>query len=163
MSTTTNDVAIDDAGTHGITIVRDFEHPADRVFRALMDPELIARWIGPHGYDNVEVTNDARHAGAWTLVQRNAAGDEFAFRGVFHGEQTPELSLRTFEWLGLPGHVSLESLRLEDLGDGRSRLHTTTVFLTTEDRDGMRDSGMDHGVIEGYERLDVVLGSMARG
>jgi len=160
MSTTKNDVTITDDGAHGITIVRDFDHPVDKVFRANTDPELIGRWIGPHGYDNVEVTNDATHGGTWTLVQRNAAGEEFGFRGVFHGDATPELTLRTFEWLGLPGHVSLESLSIEDLGGGRSRLRTTSVFLTQDDRDGMLESGMEHGVVEGYERLDGVLESL---
>jgi len=160
MSTTKNDVTIENDGAHGITIVRDFDHPVDQVFRAMNDPELIGRWIGPHGYANVEVTNDATHGGTWTLVQRNPEGDEFGFRGVFHGDATPALSLRTFEWLGLPGHVSFESLTIEDLGDGRSRVRTTSVFLTQEDRDGMRDSGMDHGVIEGYERLDDVLANL---
>jgi len=155
--TTKNDVTISDDGTHAITIVRELDHPVEQVFRAMTEPELIARWIGPRGYDNIEVTNDARHGGTWTLVQRNAAGDEFGFRGVFHGDSTPELTLRTFEWLGLPGHVSLESLTIDDLGDGRSRLRTVSVFLSAADRDGMRDSGMDHGVIEGYERLDEVL------
>ena len=157
MSTTTNDVVIDNDGTHGITIVRDFDHPVGKVFRAMNEPDLIARWIGPYGYDNVEVTHDARHGGTWTLVQRNAEGDEFGFRGVFHGEQTPELSQRTFEWLGLPGHVSFERLSVEDLGDGRSRVRTSSVFLTTEDRDGIRANGMDKGVTEGYERMDEVL------
>lgn len=160
MSTTTNPAAIEAVGTHAVTIVRDFAHPVDKVFRAMTEPELIARWIGPHGYDNVEVTNDARHGGTWTLVQRNPAGDEFGFRGVFHGEQTPELSQRTFEWLGLPGHVSFETLRLEDLGDGRTRAHQVAVFTSTDDRDGMLASGMEVGVNEGYERMDDVLATL---
>lgn len=161
MSTTKNQVTIDDAGTHGITIVREFDHPVDKVFRAMTEPGLIARWIGPRGYDNVEVTNDARHGGTWTLVQRGAEdGEEFGFRGVFHGDPTPDLTLRTFEWLGMPGHVSFESLRIEDLGGGRSRCHVVSVFLATEDRDGIRANGMDGGVTEGYERLDEVLAEM---
>ncbi|MCW2771352.1 MAG: ATPase [Aeromicrobium sp.] len=160
MSTTKNTVEIDDDGTHGITIVREFDHPVERVFRAMTEPELLARWIGPRGYDNVEVSNEARHGGTWTLVQRNPEGQEFAFRGVFHGDPTPELTLRTFEWLGMPGHVSFESLRVEDLGGGRCRVRTTSVFLATADRDGIREMGMDGGVIEGYERLDEVLESM---
>lgn len=160
MNTSSNDVTIETPGSQAITITRDFEYPVDKVFRAMTEPELIARWVGPRGYENVEVTNDARHGGTWTLVQRDADGNEFGFRGVFHGEQTPELSLRTFEWLGLPGHVSFESLRLEDLGAGRTRAHSVSVFLSPEDRDGMAASGMAEGVTEGYERLDEVLASL---
>jgi uncharacterized protein YndB with AHSA1/START domain len=158
MSTTKNDVSIDNAGTHGITIVREFDHPVDKVFRAMTEPELIAQWMGPRGYENLEVTNDARHAGTWTLVQRGVeGGEEYGFRGVFHGDPTPDLTLRTFEWMGMPGHVSFESLSIEDLGGGRCRCIASSVFLTTEDRDGIRANGMDGGVTEGYERLDELL------
>lgn len=159
MSTTTHPTAIDAAGTHAITIQRDFDHPVDTVFRAMTDPELVARWIGPKNLENLECTSNPRHGGGWTLVQRDPDGTEHAFRGVFHGEPTAELSVRTFEWLGMPGHVSLESLRLEDLGDGRTRAHSTAVFLTTEDRDGMLGA-MPSGVIDGYERLDDVLAGL---
>lgn len=155
--TTTNPTTIEASGTHAITIVRDFEHPVEKVFRAMTDPELIGRWMGPKAMTTTEVSSDARHGGTWTFTHTGPEGDAHQFRGVFHGDQTPELSLRTFEWLGMPGHVSLESLRLEDLGDGRTRAHSSSAFMSPEDRDGMLHSGMDKGVTEGYERLDDVL------
>lgn len=155
----TDTLIIETPGAHAITISREFEAPVDKVFRAMTDPELIAQWMGPKYLTNVETTNDARHGGTWTLVQRDPDGNEYAFRGVFHGEQTPELSIRTFEWLGMPGHVSFETLRLEDLGNGRTRAHSVSVFTSQEDRDGMATS-MESGVIEGYERLDGVLASL---
>jgi uncharacterized protein YndB with AHSA1/START domain len=155
----TDTLIIETPGAHAITISREFEAPVDKVFRAMTDPELIAQWMGPKYLTNVETTNDARHGGTWTLVQRDPDGNEYAFRGVFHGEQTPELSMRTFEWLGMPGHVSFETLRLEDLGNGRTRAHSVSVFTSQEDRDGMATS-MESGVIEGYERLDGVLASL---
>ena len=153
---TTQQTTIETPGTHAITIERDFDAPVDKVFRAMTDPELISQWMGPKYLTNVETTNDARHGGTWTLVQRDPDGNEYAFRGVFHGEQTPELSMRTFEWLGMPGHVSFETLRLEDLGDGRTRAVNVSVFLSQEDRDGMASS-MEVGVLDGYERLDALL------
>jgi uncharacterized protein YndB with AHSA1/START domain len=55
------------------------------------------------------------------------------------------------------GHVSFEWVRIEDLGDGRSRVHANSVFMSVEDRDGMIQSGMDVGVNEGYARLDAIL------
>lgn len=152
-----NEATIEAAGTHAITIVREFDHPVEQVFRALTEPQLMARWMGPRYLTNVECTSDPRHGGTWTLVQRDPDGHEHRFRGVLHGEQTPELSQRTFEWLGMPGHVSFETLRLEDLGDGRTRAHQISVFTSTEDRDGMLASGMDAGVNEGFERMDELL------
>lgn len=152
----TDTLTIETPGTHAITVSREFDAPVDKVFRAMTDPELIGRWMGPKYLTNVETTNDPRHGGTWTLVQRDPDGNDYAFRGVFHGEQTPELSIRTFEWLGMPGHVSFETLRLVDLGNGRTRADSVSVFTSTEDRDGMA-ANMTSGVVEGYERLDQIL------
>jgi uncharacterized protein YndB with AHSA1/START domain len=107
----------------------------------------------------VECTFEGSHGGTWTLVQRDPDGNEHGFRGVVHGEPTPELSQRTFEWLGMPGHVSFETMRIEDLGDDRCRVHGVSVFTTIEDRDGMAAS-MGDGVTEGYERLDELLATL---
>ena len=142
-----------------IRVSRDFDAPVDKVFRAHHDPELIPQWMGPKYLENVECTFEKSHGGTWTLVQRDPDGNEYGFRGVVHGEPTPELSLRTFEWLGMPGHVSFETLRIEDIGDGRSRVHGVSVFMSVEDRDGMASS-MGEGVNEGYERLDELLATL---
>lgn len=161
MNTLNQDVTIDvPSGTHEIRITRDFDAPVDKVFRAHSDPELIARWIGPKYLDNVECTFEARHGGTWTLVQRDPDGNEHGFRGVVHGDPTPELTQRTFEWLGMPGHVSFETMRMEDLGDGRTRVHVSSVFMSVPDRDGMAESGMSVGVNEGYQRLDELLATL---
>jgi uncharacterized protein YndB with AHSA1/START domain len=146
--------------SHEITITRDFDAPIDKVFRAHNDPELVAKWVGPKYLENVECTLEPRHGGTWTLVQRDPDGNEHGFRGVIHGDPTPELSQRTFEWLGMPGHVTFETMRMEDLGDGRTRVHASSVFMSVADRDGMASSGMSEGVNEGYERLDELLATL---
>ena len=47
--------------------------------------------------------------------------------------------------------------RVEDLGGGRTRLHTQSLFDSYEARDGMLASGMDIGVNAGYAKLDRLL------
>ena len=64
--------------------------------------------------------------------------------------------MQTFEWEGMPGHVSVDTPTFEDLGDAHARC-TTSLFHTPEERDGMVDSGMEGGLSETYERLDAVL------
>ena len=56
----------------------------------------------------------------------------------------------------MPGHVSVETAEFEDLGD-RTRITTTTIFHTSEERDGMLGSGMERGMNETYARLDELL------
>ncbi|MFB2579865.1 hypothetical protein ACEXQD_01320 [Herbiconiux sp. P15] len=90
-------------------------------------------------------------------MQRNSEGDEFAFFGVVHQARANELVIQTFEWEGLPDHVTLETLRFEALPGGRSRVTGLSLFPRVEDRDGMIENGMEQGVIEGYARLDTLL------
>jgi uncharacterized protein YndB with AHSA1/START domain len=147
--------------TQQVTITRELDAPPALVFRAFTERDLLAQWMGPDRL-SCEVTElDVRHGGHWAFVNRDDEGNEFGFRGVFHGEPSPELMMRTFEWLGLPGHVAFETLRFEDLGEGRTRVHTESVFQTVADRDGMIASGMDVGVNEGYARLEKVLATLS--
>jgi len=64
--------------------------------------------------------------------------------------------VQTFEWEGMPGHVSVETAVFEDLGD-RTKVVSTSVFHTPEERDGMIETGMERGMNETYERLDELL------
>jgi uncharacterized protein YndB with AHSA1/START domain len=68
--------------------------------------------------------------------------------------------VQTFEWEGMPGYVSVETANFEDLGD-RAKLTTTTLFHTTEERDGMLASGMEGGMNETYARLDELLARLS--
>jgi uncharacterized protein YndB with AHSA1/START domain len=70
--------------------------------------------------------------------------------------------VQTFEWDGLPGHVALDELSLEDLGGGRTRIVVTSLFHTAEDRDGMLGAGMEQGLNESYAALDRLLASEAQ-
>ncbi|MND09205.1 hypothetical protein D3C83_323560 [compost metagenome] len=62
----------------------------------------------------------------------------------------------------MPGYVAIESADFEDLGDGRTRIVNVTLFHTTEERDGMLQSGMETGMNEGYAVLDAILAEEAR-
>ena len=63
----------------------------------------------------------------------------------------------------MPGHVVVNTMTLENLGDGRTRLVTVSLFLTAEDRDGMLKSGMEHGMNQSYAALDEVLAASNGG
>ena len=68
-----------------------------------------------------------------------------------------EFAIQTFEFEGYPDVVAIESTTFEDLGGGRTLLKTHSVYPTVESRDGMVASGMEHGMREGYERLDALV------
>ena len=124
-----------------IRITRDFDATPAQLMRAHLEPDLFARWVGPDGMDTRIDVWDVRDGGSWRYVA-GRDGQDFAFRGCFHriGED-----------------VSLETLRFEDLGDGRTRLHAQSLCDSFEGRDAWLRSGMEVGVEQGYAKLDRLL------
>jgi uncharacterized protein YndB with AHSA1/START domain len=139
-----------------IRLEREFDAPRERVFAVLTDPALISEWWGPRGTATEVDQMDVRPCGAWRYVVRNQDGSETAFRGTYREIVAPERIVQTFEWEGMPGHVSVETAVLEDLGE-RTRLVSTSLFHTIEERDGMIASGMEGGAADTYNRLEELL------
>jgi uncharacterized protein YndB with AHSA1/START domain len=138
-----------------IRITRDFAASPDKVLRAHTDPDLFARWCGPDA-GTIRIEHwDARTGGSWRYVHAGDNG-EYGFHGTFH-EVRPDRIVQTFTFEGMPDGVSLQTLTLEDLGDGRTRLHAQSLVDSFEDRDMWLRSGMETGVNEGYAKLDKVL------
>jgi len=139
---------------------RVFDAPRDRVFAAYTDPELIPQWWGPRDSTTVVDQMDLRPGGSWRFVIHHADGRENAFRGTYREISAPERIVQTFEWEGMPGHVAVETATFEDLG-GRTKVATTSLFHTTDERDGALSSGMEDGTNETYARLDELLARLA--
>ena len=95
---------------------------------------------------------DFRPGGRWRFVLRDMDGNEFGFRGEYREIVPPERIVWTFEFDGMPGHVSVETLVFEE-HDGKTTLTGTSVFDSKEDRDGMLQSGMEEGAAETWDRL----------
>ncbi len=156
----TNETTIEvDTEVPLVRIVREFDAPPALVFRAHTDPELLKQWEGPDGTVMHVETHDCRRGGEYRYLHTTSTGFEAWFRGCFHEVREPELIVRTFTFEGWPDGVALERLAIEDLGGGRSRLVATSLVDSFEDRDAFVASGMEHGVREGYEKLDLLLAS----
>ena len=118
-------------GVPQIVITREFDAPRELLFRAHTDPALLVQWLGPR---ELTMTVDRLEA--------------------------PDGIVQTFEFEGMPGRVSLQTLTFEDQG-GKTLLRTNAVFQSVEDRDGMLQSGMEDGVNDSMERLDGLIARLA--
>ncbi len=143
-------------GLPWVDIEREFDATPEQVFRAHADPELFARWVGPHDLANEIDHWDARDGGSWRYVARRD-GQEHWFRGCFHQIIPGRRIVQTFTYEGYPDGVSLEILELEPLEGGRCLLRARSVTNSVEGRDAFVASGMEGGVVAGYEKLDALL------
>jgi uncharacterized protein YndB with AHSA1/START domain len=146
-------------GVPQILISREFNAPRDLIFRAHTDPGLLVQWLGPRNLSMHVDRLENHDGGAWRFIHKDPGGNEFGFHGVHHGTPSIDGIVRTFEFEGVPGHVSLETLTLEER-DGRTLLRTNAVFQSVEDRDGMLQSGMEEGVNESWDRLEQLLAKL---
>ena len=149
-------------GKQEIIIEREFDASRELVFKACTDPQLIPQWWGPRYLSTQVDQMDVRPGGQWRFLNRDAEGKEYAFHGVYHEVLAPERIIDTFEFEGLPetGHVTLETMKLEKLPGGRTKLIVQSVFQSVADRDGMLQGGMEEGVNDTYDRLAELLKKM---
>jgi uncharacterized protein YndB with AHSA1/START domain len=145
-----------------VRITREFNAPVDKVFKAHTDPDLVAQWLGPRRLQMRIDHFECRTGGSYRYLHVSDDGSEFGFHGTFHEVRPGELIVQTFTFEGEPDGVALERLIFEDLGDGRTRLTSTSLVDSFEGRDAFLASGMEYGVREGYERLDELLAADPR-
>jgi uncharacterized protein YndB with AHSA1/START domain len=146
-------------GKQELFIVREFDVPRELVFKVVMDPKLIPEWWGPRFLTTKVDKMDPRPGGQWRFINNDSDGKNYAFHGIYHEVRSPELVIDTFEFEGIPepGHASMETMRLEELPGGRTRLTTQSVFQSVADRDATLQSGMEEGVKDTYNRLEELV------
>jgi uncharacterized protein YndB with AHSA1/START domain len=160
MRTMPNTLTVTTPSDLEIVLTREFDAPRALVFSALSKPEHLRNWWGQTASTLASCEMDFRPGGKWRFVERDKDGQEWGFRGEVREVVPPERIVQTFEWEGLPGHISVETMLLEDLGS-RTRVTVTSVFDSMEDRDGMLQSGMEKGAGESYDRLEAYLKTLA--
>jgi uncharacterized protein YndB with AHSA1/START domain len=140
-----------------IRIIREFDAPPERVYRAFTDPELFVRWLGPTTTSIRLDRWDAVSGGAYKYTVLRDSEEVVAFWGSFHELRSPDRLVQTQSMVGLDDGAILNTLTFEELPGGRTRLTDLTLVDSFEGRDMILASGMESGVVEGYKKLDDLL------
>jgi len=94
--------------TSTIRLHRVLQSPPDRVYRAFLDPDAMARWLPPNGFTGKVHAIDARVGGAYRMSFTNfGTGHSHAFGGKFLELKPCELIRYTdvFDDPNLPGEM----------------------------------------------------------
>lgn len=139
-----------------VRIIREFDAPPAKVFRAHTDPDLVSRWLGPRDLTMTIDHYNCHTGGSYRYI--HSRGDEqYGFNGTFHEVRPSEVIVQTFAFEGMADYVALERLTFQELPGGRTRLTAISLVDDFDARDAMVASGMEVGIREGYERLDELL------
>jgi uncharacterized protein YndB with AHSA1/START domain len=124
-------------------------------------PELVRRWLlGPDGWTMIVCDIDLRVGGAYRYKWRNTQGTEMGMGGVFQEILAPERLVATerFDESWYPGDA-IDTTVLVESG-GRTTMTLTVLYQSREARDMALQSGMEEGMVAGYDRLAELLKTM---
>ena len=106
--------------THTIRLHRVLRAPPERLYRAFLDPDAMAKWLPPHGFTGKVHDLDARVGGGYRMSFTNfGTGTSHSFGGRYV-ELTPHERIRytdKFEDPGMPGEMQV-SISLKQVACG---------------------------------------------
>lgn len=142
-----------------IVITRIFDAPRDLVFKVWTQPEHLKRWFGPRSLTMTVCEVDLRPGGAYRLVLRAADGEEYGFSGVYREIVPPARLVFTDGFEGMPGHEAVVTVTFDE-HDGATKITSTSLYQSAEDRDGHIKSGMEEGMRESLDRVAELLAKL---
>ena len=98
------------SSTGTVRLHRVLRAPAERVYKAFLDPEAMAKWLPPHGFTGKVHSLDARVGGGYRMSFTNFnTGKGHSFGGTYV-ELTPHERIRytdKFDDPNLPGEMNV--------------------------------------------------------
>ena len=146
-----------------IKVVREFDAPANLVYRAVTEPELVKRWWGAKRGAMTVVEIDLRVGGKWRYVMDAGTGQEVGFHGEFREIVPNERIVQTEAYEGIPDpdeSANVNTMTLVE-ANGRTTMELLIQCISKESRDMQIASGMEEGMQESYDDLEDVAKSLA--
>jgi uncharacterized protein YndB with AHSA1/START domain len=96
--------------TNTVRLHRVLRAPAERVYRAFLEPEAMVKWLPPHGFTGKVHQMDARVGGGYRMSFTNFSSGKSHFFGGTYVELSPPEQIRykdKFEDPNLPGEMQV--------------------------------------------------------
>lgn len=129
-----------------LELAREVPAPREVVWKALIEPDELARWWGPNGFTTPSVELDLRVGGGYRFAMQPPEGEPFHLSGAFTEVEPPARLAYTFVW-DPPNPDDLETLAtlsLEEAGNSTGFTLVQGPFATEErlalHRDGWTES-----------------------
>lgn len=140
-------------GKHDLMITREFDLPSELLFKAYVEPEIVAQWMGT----KVLKLESKKHGG-YQFETSDAQGDVvLRIHGVIHEFSLNRKIIRTFEMENTPFPVQLEFLDFEPLSDDTSKLTIQIVYRSAAHRDQMLQLPFAQGLNMAHNRLQEIV------
>jgi len=134
---------------HELILVREFDAPREKIFKAWTDPVLMKEWFVPRPWTLSDVKVDVRPGGSNLIVMRSPEGQEFPNRGVYleivENEKIVFTDAFTSSWVPSEKPFFVGIILLEDLGNGRTKYTAKARHWTAADKEQHEQMGFHEG------------------
>jgi uncharacterized protein YndB with AHSA1/START domain len=134
------------AGDLTLELEREVPAPRETVWKALTEPDELAKWWGPYGFTTPSIELDLRVGGGYRFGMQPPDGETFHLSGSFTEVAPPARLAYTFVWEppNPDDRETLATLSLEEAGDSTELTLVQRSFATEErlalHRDGWTES-----------------------
>ncbi|KAA0700569.1 polyketide cyclase [Neorhizobium sp. P12A] len=132
-----------------LEVIREFDAPCEKIFRAWTEPELLKQWFTPRPWTVSLAELDLRPGGASLVVMRGPNGEEFPNRGVYleiiPNEKIVVTDAYVSAWVPSEKPFMTAIVLLEDIGGGRTRYTWQALHWTAEDMETHEKMGFHEG------------------
>ncbi|WP_316845220.1 SRPBCC domain-containing protein [Pedobacter psychrodurus] len=143
-------------GKQEIVITREFDLPLALLFKAYVEPEIVAQWMGTK-----VLKLENKKYGSYQFETSDAKGNvAFVATGVIHEFVAEEKITRTFEMENTPFGVQLEFLSFEKLDDDKSKLTMHVIYRSAAVRDQILALPFAQGINMAHNRLQDVVNQL---
>lgn len=140
-------------GKQEIIITRAFDLPVELLFKAYVEPDIVAQWMGT----KVLILENRKY-GSYRFETSDPKGNVvFYASGVIHAFIPNQKITRTFEMEGTPFGPQLEFLEFEKVSDSTSKLHMHMVFKSIALRDQILQLPFAQGINMAHNRLQDIV------
>ena len=145
-----------ESGKQEIVITRVFDLPLELLFKAYVEPDIVAQWMGT----KVLKLENWKH-GSYQFETSDPKGNVvFRANGTIPEFIPNQKITRTFEMENTPFAVQLEFLEFEKLTDHSSKLTMQIIYKSVELRDQMLKLPFAQGLNMAHNRLQEVVNKL---
>jgi uncharacterized protein YndB with AHSA1/START domain len=144
------------AVTPSLTLVKRIKAPPATVFAAWTQPEMLARWFGPHHTRVEHAEVEAREGGRFLIRLVEDNGERHGVGGAYTVFEPERRLVFTWAWVTMPERESRVTVVFRAVPEG-------TEVTLTHDRFADADTATRHrrGWTESLERLEALHGDPA--
>ena len=142
-------------GKQEMVITREFDLPLELLFKAYIEPEIVAQWMGT----KVLKLESKKHGG-YQFETTDPKGNKYGFNGVIHEFSPNRKITRTFEMENTPFGVQLEIYEFEQLTEDTSKLTMHVIYESVAQRDQVLKLPFVQGINWAHNRLQDIVSKL---